>query len=89
MVGVGLIIENRESDGKDDRIEWWSRDDFYGRRWKLKGKVVRVHRRKGPEQREIPPGILVCGQCGGKLSFPCPVYHSTPLCQECFYGEGK
>ena len=65
-----MRIEHHTTDGLDDRVEWWDEDDFRGRVWRLGDKKVRTG--------------LECGRCGGTLSFPCPIWRSYPLCEDCY-----
>ena len=65
----GFRIEHHTTDGLDDRVEWWGKEDFRGRVWRLGDRKVRA----GQE----------CGLCGGDLVYPCPVWRAYPLCSGC------
>jgi hypothetical protein len=71
-----MEIEYREEDGKDDRIEWWEKDDFRGRTWRLGNRKVGYI-------KNIREELLKCGECSADLSYPCPVYRGAPLCDRC------
>jgi len=77
---------------ENHRYELWDKNDFVGRTWKIngktightKGKLKRLGYRNYAPTNPVPEELLVCGKCGGKLEFPCPVYGGMPLCKKCF-----
>jgi len=76
-----MKIEHHTTNGKDDRIEWWDKEDFIGRSWRLRTKKVRA-------MKVIPDKYLICGLCGGSLDYPCPIWRGYPLCRSCYMEIG-
>jgi len=67
-------IEIRKSECKV-RIEWWDRDRFRGRKWKIVDKSGEV-----VEEIPIPDDRIECDLCDEPIKdFPCPVIFPVGL----------